>query len=77
MRVLQYQRKGTMPYVSVFDALIIVTCGYVMFLAGLDIVRRRLALLDMSDNYSLIFFNGADNSDVFPGYKRKMMSIFQ
>ena len=66
-----------MPIVSVFDALIIFTCGYVMFLAGLDIVRRRLALLDMSHNYSLIFVNSADNSDVFPGYKRKMMSIFQ
>ena len=34
---------------------------------GMNIVRERFALLDISDNYSFNFVDGADVNDIYPG----------
>ena len=34
---------------------------------GMDIVRERFAVLDISENYSYSFVSGFDDDDIFPG----------
>lgn len=35
----------------------------------MDLVRRRFAILDVSDNYAFHFINDVKLSDIYPGKK--------
>ena len=34
---------------------------------GMDIMRKRFAILDISDNYSFSFISGIGDNDIYPG----------
>ena len=46
--------------------IIMHTCIHV----GMDIVRKRFAILDISDNYSFRFASDVSDNDIYPGKKR-------
>lgn len=39
------------------------TCMHI----GIELVRQRFAVVDISDNYSFNFLPGVSDNDIFPG----------
>lgn len=41
--------------------------SYLIIIAGVEIVRKRFALLDILHNYSFSYVDGVEEGDIYPG----------